>query len=161
MGETVGNNCLVLMEGVMLSTSLIQFSVDGQGCVPSLLLTWGQTMMDGTSLVAQTVKRLSTMRETWVRSLVWEDSLEKERQPTPVFLPGESHGGRSLVGYSPRGRKELATTELLHFHFQGKKEGTQLYPSTENWIKNLLNMALHIRTRLSIPLSQSIPWTLS
>ena len=37
MGETVGNNCLVLMEGVMLSTSLIQFSVDGQGCVPSLL----------------------------------------------------------------------------------------------------------------------------
>ena len=31
-----------------------------------------------TSLVAQTVKRLSTMRETWVRSLVWEDPLEKE-----------------------------------------------------------------------------------
>ena len=32
-------------------------------------------------------------------------------QPTPVFLPGESHGQRSLVGYSPRGRKELDTTE--------------------------------------------------
>ena len=31
-----------------------------------------------TSLVAQTVKRLSTMQETWVRSLCWEDSLEKE-----------------------------------------------------------------------------------
>ena len=38
-------------------------------------------------------------------------------QPTPVFLPGESHGQRSLVGYSPRGRKELDTTERLHFHF--------------------------------------------
>ena len=38
-------------------------------------------------------------------------------QPTPVFLPGESHGRRSLVGYSPRGRKESDTTERLHFHF--------------------------------------------
>ena len=33
---------------------------------------------------------------------------------TPVLLPGESHGGRSLVGYSPWGRKELDTTEQLH-----------------------------------------------
>ena len=32
-------------------------------------------------------------------------------QPTPVLLPGESHGGRSLVGYSPWGPKELDTTE--------------------------------------------------
>ena len=38
-------------------------------------------------------------------------------QPTPVFLPGESHGRRSLVGCSPQGRKELDTTEQLHFHF--------------------------------------------
>ena len=38
-------------------------------------------------------------------------------QPTPVLLPGESHGRRSLVGYSPWGRKESDTTERLHFHF--------------------------------------------
>ena len=38
-------------------------------------------------------------------------------QPTPVLLPGKSHGRRSLVGYSPWGRKELDTTERLHFHF--------------------------------------------
>ena len=38
-------------------------------------------------------------------------------QPPPVFLPGESHGQRSLVGYSPWGHKELDTTEWLHFHF--------------------------------------------
>ncbi|XP_070146390.1 ectodysplasin-A isoform X2 [Ovis canadensis] len=37
------------------------------------------------------------------------------RQPNPVFLPGESHGRRSLEGYSPRGRKESDTTERLHF----------------------------------------------
>ena len=36
-------------------------------------------------------------------------------QPTPVFLPGKSHGWRNLVGYSPWGRKELDTTERLHF----------------------------------------------
>ena len=34
-------------------------------------------------------------------------------QPTPVFLPGESHGRRSLVGYSPWGRKESDTTERV------------------------------------------------
>ena len=36
---------------------------------------------------------------------------EGKWQPTPVFLPGESHGGRSLVGYSPWGHKESGTTE--------------------------------------------------
>ena len=36
-------------------------------------------------------------------------------QPTPVLLPGKFHGRRSVVGYSPRGRKESDTTEWLHF----------------------------------------------
>ena len=35
-------------------------------------------------------------------------------QPTPVFLPAEFHGQRSLVGFSPRGCKELDTTEPAH-----------------------------------------------
>ena len=43
--------------------------------------------------------------------------LPTPRHPTPVFLPGESHGRRSLVGYSPRGCKESDMTERLHFHF--------------------------------------------
>jgi len=37
----------------------------------------------------------------------------RKRQPTPVFLPGESHGQRNLAGYSPWGLKELNTTEWL------------------------------------------------
>ena len=41
----------------------------------------------------------------------------RKGQPTPVLLPGESHGRRSLVGYSPGGQKESDTTEQLHFHF--------------------------------------------
>ena len=40
-----------------------------------------------------------------------------EWHPTPVLLPGKSHGRRSLVGYSPWGRDELDLTERLHFHF--------------------------------------------
>ena len=44
---------------------------------------------------------------------------EQRRQwhPTPVLLPGKSHGRRSLVGCSPWGREESDTTEQLHFHF--------------------------------------------
>ena len=57
---------------------------------------------------------LPSMWETRVRSLGWEDPLEKEVAITPVFLPGESHGQRSLVGYSPWGRKESDMTERLH-----------------------------------------------
>ena len=80
---------------------------DGQGglaCCDS----WGCKESDTTerlnwtepSLVAQTLKTLPGIRE-------W--------QPTPVLLPGESHGGRSLVSYSPWGYKESDTTERLHF----------------------------------------------
>ena len=48
-----------------------------------------------------------------------EYSLDRRRQwhPTPVLLPGKSHGQRSLVGCRPLGREESDTTERLHFHF--------------------------------------------
>ena len=71
-------------------------------------------------------------------------------QPTPVFLPGKFHGCWSLVGYllsmgSQRIRYDWATS-LLHFTIifitftivwsqVNSREGTQLHPSTENWIK--------------------------
>ena len=51
--------------------------------------------------------------------LTWTFNWGRKWQPTPVLLPGESHGRRSLVGYSPWCCKELDTTEWLHFHFQG------------------------------------------
>ena len=44
------------------------------------------------------------MQETQVASLGWVDPLEEEMEPTPVSLPGESHGQRTLVGYSPWSR---------------------------------------------------------
>ena len=64
------------------------------------------------SLVAQMVKNLSAMRVTWIRSLGWEDPLEKGMLPIPVFWPREFHGL-----YSPWGHKELDTTERLSLHF--------------------------------------------
>ena len=50
---------------------------------------------------------------TFIKTLF--SSWRRKWQPTPVFLPGESHGQKSLVGYSPRGRKESDMTERLHF----------------------------------------------
>ena len=64
------------------------------------------------------VKLLPTIQETRVQSLGWEDPLRRKWQPAQVVLLGESHGWRSLVGYSPRGRKKSDTTEQLHFHIQ-------------------------------------------
>ena len=49
--------------------------------------------------------------ETPVWSLGWEDPLEEGMQATPIFLPGESHGQKSLEGYSLWGHKEMDKTE--------------------------------------------------
>ena len=74
------------------------------------------------------VKRLSTMTETRVQSLGWEDPLEKEMAIHSGLLPGKSHGQRSLVGYSPWGRKELDTIEGLTLPiFLYSKKTTQLF----------------------------------
>ena len=65
--------------------------------------------------MAQTVKNLPEIQETqfnsWVRKIPWR----RNWLFTPVFLPGESHGPRRLVGYSPQGHKESDTTEQLSF----------------------------------------------
>ena len=56
----------------------------------------------------------------WVQSLSWKDPWRRKWQRTPVFLPRESHGHRSLAGYSPWGRKESDTAEQLTlFTFPG------------------------------------------
>ena len=88
--------------------------------------------------MAQTVKNPPAVWETWVRYLGWEDPWRRAWQLTPVFLPGEFQGQRSLAGYSPWGRKELDTTEQLHHH-QGYTEKA---------------MATHSGT-----LAWKIPWT--
>ena len=57
------------------------------------------------------IEENNRMRKT--RDLLWR----RQWQPTPVLLPGKSHGRRSLMGYSPWGHEESDTTDWLHFHF--------------------------------------------
>ena len=52
------------------------------------------------------------MFDPWVRKICWR----RKWNPTLVFLPGESSGQRSLVGYSQRGHRELDTSEQLNTH---------------------------------------------
>ena len=58
-------------------------------------------------------RRRSHRFDPWVGKILWR----RAWQPAPVFLPGESHGQRSLVGYSPPGHKESGMTEASeHIH---------------------------------------------
>ena len=68
-------------------------------------------------LVAQMVKNLLVIQETWVRSLGWKDPVEKGMAThSSILLPGEIHG-IFLVGFGPWGHNESDTTEqLMHFH---------------------------------------------
>ena len=77
--------------------------------------TWFMYMLIA-ALVVQIVKNLPTMWESCVQSLGWErKGWRKEWLPSPVFLPGEFHGQRSMVIYSPWGHKELDMIES-HTH---------------------------------------------
>ena len=60
----------------------------------------------------------------WIGKIRWR----RAWQPTPVFLPGESHGQRGLAGYSPWGHKESDTTEVTQ-HARGSRAGMRYDPS--------------------------------
>ena len=78
--------------------------------------------------MAQTVKNLPAMQETWVQNLDWKNKTKqnktwtgkilwrREWRPSPVFLPGDSHGQRSLAGDSPWGCRAGHEDTLGHFH---------------------------------------------
>ena len=69
------------------------------------------------SLVVQKLKRLPAMWETWVQSLGQEDPLEKEMATHSSILAWRILWMEELGGLQSMGRKELDTTERLHFHF--------------------------------------------
>ena len=76
-------------------------------------------------VVAQTVSVHLQCWRTGFDPWVWKIPWRKKWQPTPAFLPGKSHGQRSLVGYSPRGHKESDTTEQLHFQLHFHRYGCE------------------------------------
>ena len=101
------------------------------------------------------------MQETWVQSLVGEILWRRKWQSTPVLLPGKSHGQRSLVGYSPWGRKESDTTKRLHSlhyivlstvlsiqdsssHLTPRYSDGQQFVGEQNWFAYIYNMLVII-----------------
>ena len=67
----------------------------------------------GASLPLAPPWKPNTVPRTWYL----QGLTRRQWHPTPVLLPGKSHGRRSLVGCGPWGREESDTTERLHFHF--------------------------------------------
>ena len=59
------------------------------------------------------VKKLPAMQEAQVDLWIWKIPWRRKWLPTPVFLPGEFHGQKTLAGYSPWGCKGSDTTEHL------------------------------------------------
>ena len=105
------------------------------------------------------VKHLSVMWETGFDPWVGKILLRRKWQSTPVLLPGKSHGQRSLVGYSPWGRKESDTTERLHVH---------VHVHVSFLTQDLFMTSHPIRNEILIPpldlnvlchLSPPFPWT--
>ena len=84
------------------------------------------TMIKQAAQVALVVKAhppVQETQETPAQSLGGEDPWGRKWQPTPAFLPGEPHGRRSLVGWSPWGCKELGTTEATEYACTHDKDG--------------------------------------
>ena len=105
----------------------------------------------------------NTYRLTWIL-LPWtwcisSRLLQQSAAAAPYLGRGASHHGRPSnleCGVAPLGSPAPAHPLLLWPQVKNRKE-TQLHPSTENWIKDLLSTVPFIRTRPSFPLSQSLP----
>ena len=113
------------------------------------------------SLVAQMVKNLPARFDPWVRKI----PRRREWLPTPVFLPGESHGQRSLAGYSPWGCTKSDRTERLTLFFHELKmywhcPGTPFHgndsPSTRDW--KGFHLALILSGSLSVSSGPQLAW---
>jgi len=109
-----------------------------------------------TAVLEWHLKRLPAMQETWVQSLGGKIPWRRKWQPTPVLLPRESHGRRSLVGYSPRGHKESDMTEWLHFHLH-KQYWILLYFQQEPKVPKVLCSYLPVSKNISGFCSSKLP----
>ena len=90
-------------------------AASGSGICCSLYLEWGfPGGTSGKEPFGQCRRQKRCRFSQWVGKIPWM----KAWQPTPVFLPVEFHGQRSLVGYSPWGRQESDTTKVIeHLHY--------------------------------------------
>ena len=71
---------------------------------------------------------------SWVRKIPWR----RKWQSTPALLPGKFHGQGRLIGYSPLGRKELDTTERLHFKLKAEMIFGKIFAKQKMFREGLL-----------------------
>ena len=86
----------------------------------------------------------------WVGKIPWR----RKRLPAPVFLPGESHGQRSLVGYSPWGRKVLDPLSTAPFRWhshENKSREDGLLPAPLAWVSSSFFTQPHAEPYLVLP----------
>ena len=101
------------------------------------LIHCGICFLKGAFVVAQMVKNPPIMQETWVQSLSWDDPLERERLPTPVFLPGEV--AKSWTRLSDRHSLYISTVvhlalSLIALSFQEALNDTISHPAFIIWL---------------------------
>ena len=95
------------------SRNVSEISCRDRGQDGCRLSCWDNPCGEGKGSPLQYPSLGNHMFDPWVGKIPWR----RKRRPTPVFLPGEFHGQRSLAGYSPWGCKELDTTEWLSLYF--------------------------------------------
>ena len=117
-GKNTGVGCHFLLQGIFPTQELNPhllglwpWQADSLPLVPSV-----KQGFPGGSVKNPTA--MQGMQQTRVRSRVGQTPRRRKRQPTPVFLPEEPHGLRSLAGYSPWGRKEWDTTEATEHIYE-------------------------------------------
>ena len=156
--ETNLYTCCALVSHSVMSNSLRPHCLPGfsvHGILQARLLEWvassfsrGSSWPRNRTWVSHIAGRFFTIRATWKHT---HTHTHRRRQwhPSPVLLPGKSHGRRSLVGCSPWGCEESCTTERLHFHFSllciGEGNGKPLQCSC---LENPRDGVAQSRTRL-------------
>ena len=109
------------------------------------------------SQMAQQVKNLSTMQEMQFHSIPGLEKIPWRRkwQPTSVFLPGKFHGQRSLVGYSPWGRKESDMTEHTEAQMPSENEDFRGHFREYFWNKRIRISKTHSSIKYMRTLAKS------
>ena len=117
----------------------MMLSIFSYACLPFVYLLWGTVYL----LCLQCGRHRF---DPLAGKTLWR----RKWPPTPVLLPGKSHRRRSLVGYSPRHRKESDMTEGLHFHFE-EKSIQALCPFFIRLLNFLLCFVWNFDSRLPLP----------
>ena len=99
--------------------------------------------------------------DPWVEKIPWN----RKWQPTPVLLPGEFHGQRSLEDYSPQGHKELDTTERTahthtHTHKTSPNNCKSQFLVLDSWIPLSVCLSIHLSDQHLSPIYLSYSFCL-